>query len=80
VEEIAAYCRERKNGIDPERFWNHYEANGWVQGRGKPIKNWKAAVVTWEKNGLPNGTPASGKPTKSAEELAMEMFREGRDE
>lgn len=28
-------------------FFNHYEANGWVQGRGKPIKDWQAAVRNW---------------------------------
>lgn len=35
--------------MDPELFVAHYEANGWKQGRGKPIVKWKAAVVTWEK-------------------------------
>jgi hypothetical protein len=25
------------------KFFNHYEANGWVQGRGKPLKDWRAA-------------------------------------
>lgn len=49
VDEIRAYCLERKNTIDPESFFAHYEANGWVQGKGKPIKNWKMAVITWEK-------------------------------
>jgi hypothetical protein len=48
LDEVAAYCRERSNGIDPEAFLAHYEANGWVQGRGKPIKSWKAAMRTWE--------------------------------
>lgn len=50
VEEIAAYCEQRKNGLDPEAIFNHYAANGWVQGRGaKPIKDWQAAVRTCEK-------------------------------
>lgn len=51
LEEVAAYCRERGNRIDPERFIDYYTANGWVQGKGKPIKDWKAAVRTWERNG-----------------------------
>lgn len=51
VEEIKAYCTERNNNIDAETFFDFYEANGWVQGRsGKPLKDWKAAVRTWEKN------------------------------
>ena len=50
VDEVRAYCEERKNGINPQRFINYYEANGWVQGKGKPIKDWKAAVRNWEEN------------------------------
>lgn len=48
VEEVKAYCAERHNTVNPERFMAFYEANGWVQGKGKPIKDWKAAVRTWE--------------------------------
>lgn len=28
-------------------FFNHYEANGWVQNRGKPIVKWEAAAQKW---------------------------------
>jgi hypothetical protein len=49
LEEVAAYCKERDNGIDPQRFIDHYEANGWMRGKNK-IKDWKACVRTWEKN------------------------------
>ena len=49
AQEVAAYCRERGNNIDAQRFVDFYEANGWVQGRGKPIRDWRAAVRTWEK-------------------------------
>lgn len=50
LDEVRAYCLERKNGIDPEAFFAHYEANGWVQGKTcKPIVNWKACVITWER-------------------------------
>ena len=47
--DVFKYCQERKNNIDPQMFMDFYEANGWVQGRGKPIKSWKACVRTWEK-------------------------------
>lgn len=52
VEEVKAYCQERKNAVDPQRFVDYYTANGWVQGRGgKQIRDWKAAVRTWEHSG-----------------------------
>ena len=47
-EEIAAYCAERQNGIDPEQFYDYYEANGWRMGQN-PMRSWKAAVRTWER-------------------------------
>ena len=46
VDEIKAYCTERKNAVDAERFFDFYSANGWKQGKGKPIVDWKAAVRT----------------------------------
>lgn len=49
VEEVRAYCAERGNTVDAERFCDYYAANGWVQGRGKPIKDWRASVRTWER-------------------------------
>lgn len=48
-ESVKAYCLERKNGIDPARFIDHYEARGWLIGKNK-MKSWKAAVRTWEGN------------------------------
>lgn len=49
IEEINKYCSERKNGVDPEKFLNHYQSNGWMVGKVK-MSNWQAAVRNWEKN------------------------------
>lgn len=49
IEDVRSYCIERKSGVDPQVFWDFYTANGWKQGRGKPIVDWKAAVRTWER-------------------------------
>lgn len=49
VEEVKAYCTERGNGIDPEYFVDYYETRQWMSGKTK-IKDWKAAVRTWERN------------------------------
>ena len=50
LDQVSAYCRERGNTIDPQHFIDHYSANGWKVGRN-PMKDWKAAVRTWERNG-----------------------------
>ena len=49
IDEVRAYCKERNNGVDSDRWFNYYEANGWKVGKNA-MKDWKAAVRTWEKN------------------------------
>lgn len=53
LEEVTAFCLERKNSVDPQRWFDHYTANGWMVGKTK-MKDWKAAVRTWERNGIQN--------------------------
>ena len=48
IEEVQNYCKERNNNINAESFIDYYEANGWKVGRNS-MKDWKAAVRTWEK-------------------------------
>lgn len=47
IEEVAAYCAERQNGIDPQNFVDFYTSKGWKVGN-QPMKDWRAAVRTWE--------------------------------
>ena len=51
VDEVRAYCRERKNRVDAEKFVDYYTSNGWKVGKNS-MKDWKASVRTWEKNDL----------------------------
>ena len=53
-EEVSAYCRERGNQVDAQRFVDFYGAKGWKVGN-QPMKNWQAAVRTWEQR---DGKPA----------------------
>lgn len=48
VEEVRAYCEERGNGVSAEAFVDFYESKGWKVGNS-PMKDWRAAVRTWEK-------------------------------
>lgn len=62
-EEVSAYCKERGNGIDPNRFVDYYAARGWELKPGQKMKNWQACVRTWEANDKERGK-AVGKPAK----------------
>jgi hypothetical protein len=68
IEEIKAYCEERNNNVDPERFYDYYEANGWKVGKNA-MKDWKASVRTWERNGYSDSKPKNEekwcKPTEA---------------
>jgi hypothetical protein len=59
--EVQAYCRERNNNVDPESFIAYYESNGWKVGKN-PMKNWKSAIVTWERNGFSNSKASNSSP------------------
>ena len=47
LDDVRAYCIERGKGVDADKWYNHYTANGWKVGRNS-MKDWKAAVRTWE--------------------------------
>lgn len=47
ADEVKAYCHERGNHVDPQRFVDFYASKGWRVGNN-PMKDWKAAVRTWE--------------------------------
>lgn len=62
IGEVVDYCNERKNGVDPERFIDYYTSNGWKVGKN-PMKDWRAAVRTWERT----GNTSNGKATHSVQ-------------
>lgn len=63
VDDVKAYCKERNNSVDAERFIDYYNSNGWMVGKNK-MKDWKAAVRTWESNGYGNQRKQQPKETK----------------
>lgn len=63
LEEVKAYCAERQNGIDAERFIDYYSSNGWKVGGKSPMKDWKASVRLWEKRNKEQGyAPRQSQP------------------
>lgn len=59
LEQVQEYCKSRNNNVDAEHFVDYYTANGWLVGKNK-MKDWKAAVRTWERNNFSNNNK-SGK-------------------
>lgn len=49
LEDVRDYCRMRGNSVDPQQFIDYYSANGWRVGKN-PMKDWRAAIRTWEAN------------------------------
>ena len=47
VDEVNEYCRQRNNKVNAQHFVDFYESKGWMIGKNK-MKNWKAAIRTWE--------------------------------
>lgn len=62
-EEVQAYCLERKNNVNPQRFIDFYTSKGWKVGK-EPMKDWKACVRTWESDDKPKGKTSVSDPSK----------------
>lgn len=72
LEEVTAYIQERKSPIDSERFYAYYESVGWIVGK-KPMKNWKMAVITWEKR-LEAERKEKNKPSTCGDNKSQEFM------
>ena len=74
-EEVSAYCRERGNKVDAQRFVDFYAAKGWKVGN-QPMKDWKAAVRTWEQR----DQQGPQRPVKTVSAQAYTQRTYGEDE
>lgn len=64
VDEVAQYCFERMNKVNPQKFVDYYTSNGWMVGKNK-MKDWKAAVRNWEQKDNAQGGSAAPKKSSS---------------
>ena len=67
LEEITAYCKERKNSVDPEAWYAFYSAKNWFIGKNK-MRNWHQAIITWERRDKKE-TPADEQNSAKRQEL-----------
>lgn len=75
LEEVREYVITEKLAIDPDQFYDYYQAQGWVQSNGRPIKDWKAAARKWaRRDSQPsaNGTYPRTVPLKTFAQQRVE--------
>ncbi|HFG0566816.1 hypothetical protein LIS90_13425 [Flavobacterium psychrophilum] len=50
-EEVKNYFLEKNySEIEAEKFYNHFQSNGWLVGGKSKMKDWKAAARNWMLN------------------------------
>ena len=47
LDDVREYIDQNYLPVDPERFFDYYEANGWKISGKSQMKDWKAAVRNW---------------------------------
>ena len=58
IDEVRAYCAERGNKVDPQKFYDYFTASNWYDSEGKPVQSWKQKVITWERFGKRDEKPS----------------------
>ena len=77
LEEVKTYLEERKSPVDAETFWNFYESKGWKVGN-QPMKQWRSAVVTWERKQGNGSGELCGDPSHMGRNNRGDCFECGR--
>ena len=63
LEEAILFFKEKnKTNLEAEKFFNHFESNGWLVGGKSKMKNWQAAARNWILNSEKFNTSSNGKP------------------
>jgi len=71
LDEVSDYCKERGSSVDPKKFFDYFDAGGWVDSKGNHVKSWKQKIITWEGrekssgSGQASGTIQIGETKKS---------------
>ena len=68
LEMVKRYCAERKNKIDPAYFIDWNQARGWTY-KGTKIKDWQAAIRTWEQRDSQSSYKQQPQPYQAPVEL-----------
>ena len=94
LEECRTYFAANCISGDPDKFWAHYESQGWIRSSGMPVTSLKAAAMLWNSKqkqldaeaharGKPTDAEiqaATFKPTRTPEQTRAELERRWREE
>lgn len=76
LEEIQAYCRERNNNVDAQKFYDYFTASNWYDSKGDKVRSWKQKIITWENNSF-NNKPQAQQPQGTGNFFVDMMTEEG---
>ena len=74
LQQVTDYCRQRSSVIDPQRFVDYYEANGWMRGKF-PMRDWKEALRSWEMSEDTNPKQPCARPSRKERRAAQKGRR-----
>ena len=78
LSDIENYAREANLNVDPQAFYDYFTAPNdagqtWIDSEGKPVRNWKQKMQTWNRMG--GGMAGTRKPKNSVADNFLEAAR-----
>ena len=73
IADVSQYCIQRGNTVDAQRWFDYYTSNGWMVGKNH-MKDWKAAVRTWERGDNTRGPKKQAPASESAYTDQMQRY------
>ena len=76
--EIQEYISTMNLNVDPQAFYDYFtapdsEGRTWIDSEGKPVRNWKQKIQTWNRMG--GGMVRTSKPKNSVADNFLEAAR-----
>ena len=75
LDEIQAYCQERNNNVDAQKFYDYFTASDWYDSKGNKVRSWKQKIITWENNGF-NSNPQAQPQQSGTGNIFLDMLNE----
>ena len=74
-EEVIDYCNQKSLSVDPYYFYSYYTEADWHDAKGRPVKNWKQRMITWNANAKAKEYSRSKSSETNKPEESNERFK-----